>query len=115
MLDESFLPAVIRMTEENTDTKQASKSLVIFEENIVVGRARLHFGKALFDMEKRRFKIFDRHRQYLLNEWDAKLPIDDREQNTASRFSRDDEIELDIADPLPLIDISRSPVDESPA
>ena len=79
MFDEPLLPAVIRMAEENADTEHGGKSMMIFEENIIVRGARLHLGKALLDTKKSLLEISHRNRQNLLDEGDAKLSVNNRE------------------------------------
>jgi hypothetical protein len=87
------------MAEIYRDTEQFLEPLVLLEQEVVIGCRRFHLGESPLDPEERLFKVLDADGQDLL---DASLPdlaVDGREQDALPRFSRDDEIKLDVADP----------------
>ena len=112
ILDGSFLPRMIWVTEIYVDPEKFLQFCMFLKQNIVVCGDGFQFRKSLLYAEKCFLHFRYRYRQYLLKIWHPRFPVRDIENHSFSTFAWNQKVSFGVTNSLSFVDIHGSFVDE---
>jgi len=92
------------MTEVDGDAEELFETSVVLPEKVVVGGHGEPLGITLLDTQACLLHFENGDDEYLLNERDAKLPVDNGEEYAGSISAREDEVRFGVTHATALID-----------